>query len=313
MAGRLRHIAATVGAAPPANAHTARGGSESALPAVVSPQLVEAFETDGVVLVRGLLPLPTVRRLREAYERARAEGAHSDSPMHHSDSPRLLQLSNPSRTLGEWDRIPYLEPIVAVGKALAGDDISFSYDQLFDKEPGTQGELLYHQDAGYGWPGLANSRGVTAWLALSEATAAMGAPTFVLGSHRRGIVAHTPVADRAPESCGWRLERGEGGRWQVNPEPIGGALQAQPEPGDEIRTLEYAAGDVSFHSGRTLHYTGANTTTRHRLGLSSHLWPSPNDDGDEGVEAGGAGGAAPAPPQGSALAARLHRKPDPAT
>eukprot|EP01045_Picozoa_sp_COSAG04_P002297 COSAG04_NODE_82_length_27794_cov_76.265733_12_plen_308_part_00 len=305
MAGRLRHLAATVGAAPPANAHTAREGSESAPPAVVSPEVVKAFETDGVVLVRGLLPLPTVRRLREAYERARAEGARL------SESPRLLQLSNPSRTL-EWDSIPYLEPIVAVGRALAGDDISFSYDQLFDKEPGTQGELLYHQDAGYGWPGLANSRGMTAWLALSEATAAMGAPTYVLGSHRRGVVAHTPVADRAPESCGWRLERGEGGRWQVNPEPIGGALQAQPEPGDETRTLEYAAGDVSFHSGRTLHYTGANTTTRHRLGLSSHLWPSPNDDGDESAEAEEAGGAAlPAPPQGSALAARLQRKPDP--
>ena len=47
-----------------------------------------------------------------------------------------------------------------------GDDIEYSYDQLIYKPPGTSVELLFHQDAGYGWPGRANSRGMTSWLAL---------------------------------------------------------------------------------------------------------------------------------------------------
>ena len=60
--------------------------------------------------------------------------------------------------------------IVAVGKQLLGDDIEYKYDQLIYKPPGNSVELLWHQDAGYGWPGKANHRSATCWLALSAAT-----------------------------------------------------------------------------------------------------------------------------------------------
>ena len=37
---------------------------------------------------------------------------------------------------------------------------------------------------------------------------------------------------------------------------------------------------VSFHHGRTLHYSRGNSTSTPRFGLSTHLWPSPNEISD---------------------------------
>ena len=96
-------------------------------------------------------------------------------------------------------------------------------DQIIYKPPGTSVELLWHQDAGYGWPGQANARGMTSWLALSPATEAMGSLHFVPGSHKGGIVEHFDCSD-----------------WN----PVGGALQAAvPEEAGVL--VEYEIGDVS--------------------------------------------------------------------
>ena len=84
-----------------------------------------------------------------------------------------------------------------------------------------------------------------------------GLPTAARrGSHKQGIVEHYDCSEF---------------------NPVGGALQADVDPSAGV-LVEYQPGDVTFHHGRTLHYSGGNhTADRPRCGLSTHLWPTPND------------------------------------
>ena len=93
--------------------------------------------------------------------------------------PLMRQLGPPYLNIDGCSYIGYLERFVSIGKQLMGEDIEYSYDQLIYKPPGSTVELLYHQDAGYGWPGKANARGLTSWLALSEAVEEQGSLWFV--------------------------------------------------------------------------------------------------------------------------------------
>jgi len=36
-------------------------------------------------------------------------------------------------------------------------------EQKFYKQPGQETEVLWHQDAGYGWPGSAGERDIAGW------------------------------------------------------------------------------------------------------------------------------------------------------
>ena len=137
-----------------------------------------------------------------------------------------------------------------------GDDLEYKYDQLIYKPPGNMVELLWHHDAGYGWPGKANYRSTTCWLALSEATEEMGSLHFLPGSHKEGIAEHVDATYK---------------------NPIGGALEVKVDWSKAV-VVEYGPGDVTFHHGRTLHYSRGNSTDQPRRGLSTHLWPEPNEE-----------------------------------
>ena len=54
-----------------------------------------------------------------------------------------------------------------------------------------------------------------------------------------------------------------------------------PLPSPSLLTLALSVLlQVSFHHGRCLHYSRGNSTSTPRCGLSTHLWPSPNEISD---------------------------------
>lgn len=221
----------------------------------LSAEAVEAFHRDGFAVARGFLDADTVAELRRGYDAATRGEVNEEGWKHRIGPDRILQLGNPHKHIPGWEGHAYMGRLVAAGKQLLGDDIAYKYDQLIYKPPHNPVELLWHQDAGYGWPGKANARALTCWLALSPVDRDMGALQFIPGSHREGIAEHVDASRH---------------------NPINGALEARVDA-ERAVLVEYGAGDVSFHHGRTLHYSSGNRTDRARRGLSTHLWPEPNE------------------------------------
>ena len=221
---------------------------------MLTAEQVAQFHQDGFVLLREFIPQDMLKELRQGYDAATRDEFDVDGWNQKIAPNRILQLGLPNAHIPGWKGHEYLRRIVAAGKQLLGDDIEYRYDQLIYKPPGNEVELLWHQDAGYGWPGKANYRGLTCWLALSEATEEMGSLQFIPGSHKEGIAEHVDATYK---------------------NPISGALEVAVDQGRAVE-VEYGPGDVSFHHGRTLHYSRGNSTDRPRRGLSTHLWPEPN-------------------------------------
>ncbi len=212
---------------------------------------IEEFHDRGYIVIRQLISREMLEELTVDYDRATRGELDVPEWGHRFGEGKTLQLGHPSRKIAGWEDHEYRKIIVDVCKQLLGGDIEYSYDQLIFKPPGSDVELLWHQDAGYGWSGEANERSATCWLAFSTATKEMGSLQFIPGSHLHGIVEHVDATDRSP---------------------INAALEAVCDP-SQAETIEYGPGDATFHHGRTLHYSQGNATDLPRKGLSTHCWP----------------------------------------
>lgn len=132
-------------------------------------------------------------------------------------------------------------------ESILGPDLMLWSAEFFIKEPRSVGIVSWHQDLTY-WGMDGSDHEVTAWLALSPATAAAGCMRFVPGSHRQQIVSHrdTFAADNL-------LSRGQEIAVAVDE---AAAVTAALEP-----------GQMSLHHGRIFHASGRNTTGDRRIGL----------------------------------------------
>ena len=132
-------------------------------------------------------------------------------------------------------------------ESVLGPDLLVWMVELIVKQPHTDKILTMHQDLNY-WGFDHADREVTAWIALTDATVANGAMSFVRGSHRLGSVDHhdTYGADNL-------LSRGQ-------------QISVEHDPADEV-AVELSAGEISLHHGLTFHGSGPNTTDRPRVAL----------------------------------------------
>jgi ectoine hydroxylase-related dioxygenase (phytanoyl-CoA dioxygenase family) len=114
------------------------------------------------------------------------------------------------------------------------------HDQALFKEPGG-GITPWHQDHYY-WP-LATDHTITMWMPLASVTEEMGIMRFASGSHREGLIESLEIGDRSEaELSKYVTARGF---------PVEGAAAM-------------SAGDVTFHSGWTLHRAPPNVTGKLR-------------------------------------------------
>ncbi len=127
-------------------------------------------------------------------------------------------------------------------EVLLGPDVALTHNQFIVKLPGGGGssDIPLHQDNGYGT--LDPPDDITVWVALTDATLANGCLHVAPGSHRDGLVEHTPLA--------------------ANP-----ALRQAA--GVDTVALELAAGEAVAFSGMLLHGSGGNTTANERVALFS--------------------------------------------
>lgn len=136
---------------------------------------------------------------------------------------------------------------------LIGPDILVFHTTVWFKEPGTRKSVPWHQDATYF--GLSPFEHVTAWVALTPSTEAMGCVQILPGSHTQGQLRH---ADRRDPNL--MLSRGQ-------------TVAREVDENDAV-SLIMRPGDVSFHHTLALHRSLPNGGDQPRIGIGISYIPT---------------------------------------
>jgi len=240
-------------------------GWESRLPLEpirpVTDDEVERFWTDGVVLLRGILPIVWIDALAEPLELTITRGESVDlGAMAVSPGDAGQGAAVPAFTAGvdHWRtdatfadfslRSP-LGPIVAA--LLRSERVSLWEDSVLVKEPGSPFETRFHTDAAYFH--ATGEQICTVWVPLDAAAPDNGMIRWVTGSHL------DPVDYRPNLFVTDEPLDGTGG--SVVPDVLG-----TPELAERVVTFEVEPGDITVHHARTIHgaYANASATQRRR-------------------------------------------------
>ncbi len=180
----------------------------------------------------------------------------------------ITQIMWPSDFVPALLEMSYHQRALAIAKALLGDDIEMDFDMLINKAPFTNTPTPWHQDAAY-WINMPDTRAVSCWMALDNATKENGCMWYVPGSHKKEIRPHRFAGKE------------------------GGALICDATEEEGI-FIEIEPGDCILHHGATLHYSRGNSTGTNRRAYIINFRPKKMIDLEraKGFDHGRSGGAA---------------------
>jgi len=214
------------------------------MPHALDDQAIGRFNDQGFVFPVPVLDPAEVADCRAALEAHEARHGGTLPAEHRAKSHLLFAWID---DLIRDGRI--LDPI----EDLIGPDILCWNTIFWIKEAGSKSFVSWHQDINY-W-GLAGGEVITAWLALSPATPESGCMRVLPGSHLDPAMAHRDSFDADN-----MLTRGQ----QI----AAGIDEAAAVP------MALEPGEMSLHSVRLAHASGANLAADRRIGLSLHFMPT---------------------------------------
>lgn len=224
------------------------------VPPATARERREAYERDGFVAGGALLDAKELRTLRAEFDRIFAEGPHDGDERVAVGTERefhkFCHLNRRSRAFEDVERNPRLVELLAELTGL--DAFRVLLDQVQYKPPRVGGRNAWHRDMP-SFPLLEPYTGLTAWIALDDATEHTGCLQMVPGSHRWG-----DAADLAVEGDGWGLPGVE-------------ALDGYQGHAVEIVKRPVEAGCVHFHHDMVWHASGRNGTRHKRRALAIHF------------------------------------------
>jgi ectoine hydroxylase-related dioxygenase (phytanoyl-CoA dioxygenase family) len=243
---------------------------------VISDEDVDIFWRDGVVCLRGVMPLEWLDRMVEPLERALVSAATTDLSVFGDDleanAGAVRVVDDAVRTVNvprghfkagtdHWCEQPeFLEfatqsPLGEIVAQLLGSEHVWLYeDSVLVKEPGTEEKTAFHQDMAYFH--LAGDLVCTTWVPLDPVTAETGAVRFVAGSHRdrtqyRPNLFVTRMA--LPDTLGEDVP-------DFDVDQVGEA---------RILSFDTEPGDLTVHHARTIHGGHGNrSATQRRRAIS---------------------------------------------
>lgn len=204
---------------------------------------VQAFRENGYIHLAGVLPddvleyyEPIISKITQEHDPA-AGVALEDKDLY---GKAFIQLGNLWQHDAQVTELVFCKRLARLASELIGTaGVRLYHDQSLYKEP-SGGITPWHVDQQY-WP-MDSSKSVTAWIPLQSTPLEMGPLCFGRGSHLKYIARDVKISDESERIIAQAIKK----------EKI---IEIQ-EP--------YALGDVSFHSGWTLHRAGGNATEQPR-------------------------------------------------
>ena len=199
-----------------------------------------------------LFPLHALSTEEAASELARLEAMERriGAPLPKAD----MKWRGGSHIYAPWANRLVRDPrILDVVEDVIGEDILVYWSTFFIKEPGGPGFTAWHQDATYF--GLSPYEHVTAWVALSDATAEAGCMD----------VLSNQGAPRQMHHAAARLANSLNGAGQVIVEPLD---DSQPV------SMALQAGEFSLHNTLCAHSSSPNRAAHRRVGLGISYAPA---------------------------------------
>jgi non-haem Fe2+, alpha-ketoglutarate-dependent halogenase len=219
------------------------------MPKTLSSAQVESYARDGFLSpLTALTPVEAAdcREKLEAFERSIGAPLTSEK----ADPPYRSR----THVLLAWVHALVQHPaILGAVEDLIGPDILVYTSTWFIKEPESAAIAAWHQDATYF--GLRPYVHVTAWVALTDATAENGCMEFLPGSHHRGQLPH---------------------RAGVVADSVNRAGQAITVEVDDTTAVHapLRAGQFSLHHTLLMHRSKPNRSTKRRVGLAISYIPA---------------------------------------
>jgi ectoine hydroxylase-related dioxygenase (phytanoyl-CoA dioxygenase family) len=217
---------------------------------LLSEQERTAFQQQGYVQLSGVLSEPEITAIETVFESFRQgkipvrgrdfcdmAGDYARSPADFA----VVNIMLPRVYLPSWQGNLYERRAASIAEQLCGPDMRLDYDQLLAKRPGSLDAVFaWHQDLAY-WPLTPDTRTVTCWLAVDDATEENGCLKFIPGSHLEPELRRHAPLHREREKSHTLVAEVDEGRDRVLPMPI-------------------RRGDVLAFRERVLHGSGGNRT-----------------------------------------------------
>lgn len=209
--------------------------------------VLESYERDGVVRVRGFFDAGTIAQIRERldhYQRDILPGLNAGDYVLEADQRTVRNLWRMEQHDPWFVELATSERILSlVGPMVHGEPVLAAVE-TFNKSARVGSGVPYHQDNAYFCQSPPDM--LTFWIAIDPATAENGPVYYVTGSHRQGVLPCKP-SGVAGNSTG---------------------MASEPEtPLDEQFRGILDAGDVLIHHCQTIHHSAPNRSDRPRLGL----------------------------------------------
>jgi len=238
-------------------------------PRAITEEEIQAYENDGIVVLRQLFDSAWIEELRDLAEQDMAK-----------PGPLVQELTPPGGsgrfffdtfmwTYNEgFKKFVFESPCAEIaGSIMRSKKVNVFFDQLLIKEPGTTERTPWHHDIPY-WP-VRGTQVCSLWLALDPVTAQTGAVEYVKGSHLWGEQYHPPAF-------------ADDNRYKIDLPPVPDIDADRDQY--EFLQFELEPGDCTVHHGLLVHGAPGNAdgTQRRRAvvtrwaGDDAVYYPQPN-------------------------------------
>ncbi len=174
------------------------------MPDTLTTDQIAEFDQNGFLRVDDLLSAAEVERYAQLYDHFLAGhiasgtlrfdlDAHNTTPEEPPQIENITQIMWPSALILVLQDTVLDHRCLGIARQLCGDDMAFDFDMLIDKAPRTNTSTPWHQDMAY-WPDLPDTRSVSVWVALDEATIDNGCMWHVPVAHKQPLHPHLKAA-----------------------------------------------------------------------------------------------------------------------